>query len=112
LASLVQPTTTDVPAADAPFLVPAFPEIDAYNAPRLRAVLSQCDPTRRTVVDFSAVTLCGAAGIHVLLEARARHERHGGAFHVIAARPEIRRMFVLTDTTGLLEAAMTGASVR
>jgi anti-sigma B factor antagonist len=88
-------------------------EIDAYNAPRLRAVLAQCDPTRPTVVDFTAIALCGAAGIHVLLEAQARHERHGGSLRVTGARPEIRRMFVLTHTTGLLdEASLTGESAR
>jgi anti-anti-sigma factor len=94
-----------------PTLVLALPEIDAFNAPRLRAVLTQCDPTRHTVVDFSAVTLCGAAAIHALLEAHARHERHGGSFHVTGARPAVRRMFALTHTIGLLDgAAVTGAS--
>jgi anti-anti-sigma factor len=86
-----------------PTLVLAFPDIDAYNAPRLRDVLAQCDPTGPTVVDFSAVTLCGAAAIHALLEAHARHERHGGSFHVSGARPTIRRLFDLTNTTGLLD---------
>jgi anti-anti-sigma factor len=84
-------------------MVLAFAEIDAYNAQRLRVALVECDPAGHTVVDFSAVTLCGAAGIHALLEAQARHEGHGGSLRVSHVRPEIRRMFALTHTTGLLD---------
>jgi anti-anti-sigma factor len=84
-------------------MIIAPPELDAYTAPRLRAELAQRDPTRRTIVDFAAVTLCGAAGIHVLLEANARHERHGGSLRVCNAGAPVRRMFALTDTTSLLD---------
>jgi anti-anti-sigma factor len=95
-------TSGDVSPVGAAVVI-APPELDAYTAPRLRAELAGRDPTRRTVVDFAAVTLCGAAGIHVLLEANARHERHGGSLRVRNAGASIRRMFALTDTTSLLD---------
>jgi anti-anti-sigma factor len=85
-------------------VVVAPPEIDAHTAVGFRADLARCDPTQRTIVDFGAVTLCGAAAIHALLEAHARHERHGGTLLVYDARPQVRRMFALTHTSGLLEA--------
>src|SRR4051812_6892508 len=82
--------------------VVAPPEIDAHNAGDLRSLLAGCDPRRATVVDFSAVTYCGAAGIHALLAAQARHERNGGTVVVRGANPRVTRIFTLTQTTGLL----------
>ena len=55
------------------------------------------------VVDFSPVSLCGAAGIHVLLEALARHERHGGSLTVRHVRPSVQRVFAATNTLKLVD---------
>jgi anti-anti-sigma factor len=95
------------PVGGATVLAPA--EIDAHTAPLLRARLAACDPAGRTIVDFAAVTLCGAAGIHALLEAQARHERHGGSLQVCRACPPVRRVFVVTHTAGLLDGYDTAA---
>jgi anti-anti-sigma factor len=103
LSSLLRSCTSDDPSPAGAAVVVAPPELDACTAPRLRAELAELDPGRRTIVDFAAVTLCGAAGIHVLLEANARHERHGGSLRVRNAGASVRRMFALTDTISLLD---------
>jgi anti-anti-sigma factor len=103
LSSLLRSCTRDDPPPVGGAVVVAPPELDACTAPRLRAELAERDPTRLTIVDFTAVTLCGAAGIHVLLEANARCERHGGSLRVRNADASVRRMFALTDTTSLLD---------
>jgi anti-anti-sigma factor len=103
LSSLLRSRTRVDPSPAPAAVVIAPPELDAYSAPRLRAELAERDPSRRTIVDFAAVTLCGAAGIHVLLEANARHERHGGSLRVRNAGAPVRRMLALTDTTSLLD---------
>jgi anti-sigma B factor antagonist len=72
-------------------------EIDIATAPQLRAQLYAVTASGRPViVDLTAVTFLGAAGLGVLATAAARATAHGGKLHVAARRYQIRRLFLLT----------------
>lgn len=93
-------------------------EIDAYTVPALARALTQAEAQgpRRLLVDMSAVSHIGSAGIRALLDAHAAAPQT--LFAVIATTPTLRLMHVLgldaevaTYPHRAMALACTGAAV-
>jgi anti-sigma B factor antagonist len=75
-------------------------DLDAINAPRLRAVLGEC-LDRDVVVDLSAVEFIDSSGLGALVGALKRFAASGHRLTLRAPTSAIRRVFAVT---GLAEA--------
>ena len=51
---------------------------------------------RPLIADLDQTSSIGPAGIEVLVRAAQRAAEHGGCLQVVCARPQIRRLFMLT----------------
>ncbi|CCH33726.1 STAS domain-containing protein [Actinosynnema sp. NPDC047251] len=72
-------------------------EIDMLTAPELRAdVLGRLDDGDTLVLDMSAVSFLGSAGLAVLVEASQHAQRRGTAFRVVAVERAVIRPLAAT----------------
>lgn len=81
-------------------VVVAQGEIDIDVAGRLRDALHQAQRQGPEVVaDLAGVTFIDSSGINVLVGA---HKAEPGRFHVVGARPSVRRVFEILKIADLL----------
>ncbi len=75
-------------------------ELDLASAPGLEQQLrdAQTAAPRRVVVDLSRLDFIDAAGLHVLLDARARMLEAGRVLLLRRGPRAVQRVFELTDT--------------
>jgi anti-sigma B factor antagonist len=102
-------------------VVTVLGEIDLYTAPQLHSELGAAldDGARRLLVDMSRVEFCDSTGLSVLLSAMKRVRASGGELELVAPKPAVRKILVVTglidvftvrDSTDALPlAAGTGA---
>jgi anti-anti-sigma factor len=64
----------------------------------------QADGVIEIIVDMKDVTFLDAGGLRAFVRAASNLERHGGRLTVRRVRPNIRRLFELTELLSLLEA--------
>ena len=77
-------------------------ELDALNAPRLRALLLERGQDERgLVLDLSELQFIDSSGLGVLVGALKRYEAAGQGLTLRAPRPSVRRVL---DMTGLTRA--------
>jgi anti-sigma B factor antagonist len=80
-----------------PVVVGARGELDLHTAPELeRALAAVADGAARLIVDLSAATFIDSTTLHVLLVQARRTEAAGGELVVVAADPNVRRVFEIT----------------
>lgn len=94
-------------------VVRASGEIDLATGTPLRKALelAAADPTvQRLVCDLSGVTFLACDGLAMLLAARSTMDERGGELRVVAAKPIVRRLFVLTGLADLLLERTPGRS--
>ncbi len=81
-------------------IVIATGEIDLYTAPRLHselaAVIANCAPGYRVIVDMSGVEFCDSTGMNVLLTCLRQAREHGGELELAAPRPAVRKILQVT----------------
>lgn len=77
-------------------------EADLENAPTLAAALAQADTSARIVVDLSGVSFADSSAMAVLVELANRARGGGGALHLAAPRPHVRRVLEMTRLTLVL----------
>jgi anti-sigma B factor antagonist len=83
--------------ADGGPVVGARGELDLHTAPDLeRALGAVVDGAARLIVDLSAATFIDSTTLHVLLVQARRTEAAGGELVVVAADPNVRRVFEIT----------------
>jgi anti-sigma B factor antagonist len=78
-------------------------ELDPATEAEFDALLSACDPTGDTVVDFSSVAFCDSTGLRVLVDHHRRHVDAGGTLVVTGVSPTVRRVFEITGIDHLFE---------
>jgi anti-sigma B factor antagonist len=85
-------------------VVEAAGEIDAYTAPRLRAVLEELPaPARyRVVVEMSRVSFMDSSGLGVLVGAHKRARNGGGALALAGASDRVLRVLRVTGLVRIL----------
>jgi anti-sigma B factor antagonist len=91
-------------------------EIDVFNAGQIRADLLWLlgHGASPLVVDMSATTFCGCAGVTAIVMARKRAREVRAELRIVISEPFVRRVFMLTcaDMEGLifpsLKAALPG----
>ncbi|MFJ3223791.1 STAS domain-containing protein [Streptomyces sp. NPDC086783] len=88
-------------------------EIDADTAPTVGAVVEDClrRATDGVDIELTGVSFCDASGLNVFLAAALTAAADGRRIRLRHATPAVRRLFDLTGTASLLDAAGTGASV-
>ncbi|MEU3297253.1 STAS domain-containing protein [Streptomyces longwoodensis] len=88
-------------------------EIDADTAPAVGAAVENCLRRVTAVVDIemTGVSFCDASGLNVFLAAALDAAAGGRRIRLRHATPPVRRLFDLTGTASLLDAARNGASV-
>ena len=89
-------------------------DVDLHSAPELREQLERVsneDHPSRIVVDLSEATFLDSMALGVLLAAKRSAEARGKRFVIVAATPEIRRIFEITmlDSVFELHATRDGA---
>jgi anti-sigma B factor antagonist len=84
---------------------PEDAELDLYSSRALARQLSEIDPTRHVLVDFSNVRFCDSSGIQALVAARNRQINGGGSLHVYNPSPHITRVFRIMGLDALLREA-------
>jgi anti-anti-sigma factor len=78
-------------------------EVDQDSAPALRAALAQTmRPGRQVCCDVGAVTFCGAAGAHTLLDARHLAQSQGAHFTVRGAHGLTRPVLEVAGLAAVL----------
>jgi anti-sigma B factor antagonist len=79
-------------------------ELDVASAPLLERRLAEActEPRTLVVVDLAALTYCDSSGVRALVCASRRCADDGGEFRVIGARGAVRRVFEITNTSGIL----------
>jgi anti-anti-sigma factor len=86
-------------------LVDVSGEIDIATAPQLaqslRVVVDRYGD-HRLVLDLTAVTFLGAAGLHLIADAQQRTQHHGGRTDVVSAEPFHRKLFAITGLDALI----------
>ncbi|MEE1930499.1 STAS domain-containing protein [Streptomyces sp. TRM 70351] len=100
---MIDEPDTVVTQADgtATFSVRVVREIDVDSAPALEEALARAlrSDTRRTVVDLSETVFADSTILHVLMEARRRHEAAGRPMVVAGPLSDVvRRLFDVTGT--------------
>lgn len=83
-------------------------EIDIATAPQLRECIEGLD-SRSVTLDFSAVTFLDSSGISVLIGARKRAEREGGALVLREVRPAQKKVIELCGLEHFLSIDGNGA---
>ena len=74
-----------------------LPEIDIAAVALLHEHLYAWAASGRPLIaDLDQTSSIGPAGIEVLVRAAQRAAEHGGCLQVVCARPQIRRLFMLT----------------
>ena len=109
--------------ADGSAIVTLRGELDAHDAPRLREIFVDAlerasaagGPTKRLVLDLSAVDFLDSSALGVMVGALRRTREAGGELAVVLPEGQARRIFEITGLEGVLdvretrEEALTGA---
>jgi anti-sigma B factor antagonist len=86
-----------------PVVVSAPAEIDASNAPQLRAVLLAPNGSCPAVVlDMSQTVFCDSAGMGALVQAHNRAKADGGEVRLVITSASVLRIFALVGADQLL----------
>ena len=82
-------------------------ELDVATAPRVQAslALAEGQDPELVVVDLRGLTFMDSTGLHLLLDADARHREAGRRLVVIPGNGAIGRLMSLTGTDALLTLA-------
>jgi anti-sigma B factor antagonist len=80
-------------------------ELDAVTAQELSAAFDQAcaDEPSLLLVDLAELSYCDSSGLRALLLAAARCASKDIEMRIVGARSNVRRIFELTDTAGLLQ---------
>jgi len=84
-------------------------ELDAYTGPQLREELAEAvaDGARWLVLDMSRVEYIDSVGLGIIVGAAKRTVEQGGSLAVVAARPNVLRVFEISGTRELLNVVET-----
>ncbi|MCE5237243.1 STAS domain-containing protein [bacterium] len=84
-------------------------ELDAYTGPQLREELAEAvaDGARWLVLDMSRVEYIDSVGLGIIVGAAKRTVEQGGNLAVVAARPNVLRVFEISGTRELLNVVET-----
>ncbi len=84
-------------------------ELDAYTGPQLREELAEAvaDGARWLVLDMSRVEYMDSVGLGIIVGAAKRTVEQGGNLAVVAARPNVLRVFEISGTRELLNVVET-----
>jgi anti-anti-sigma factor len=78
-------------------------ELDLAARPGLARRLDPlAEAGRHLILDLGALEFCDCTGLGLFLQWQQRATAAGGALHLAAARPQLRRLLALTGTRGLL----------
>jgi anti-anti-sigma factor len=72
-------------------------DLDCATAPILRSCIARMEGN--VDVDCSGLDFVGVSGVEVLLDARARWERAGASFEIVAPSPTLRRVLLLAGVS-------------
>jgi anti-sigma B factor antagonist len=86
-------------ARSSPTRVTLVGELDCATAPLLQTCFAGIDGNIE--VDCSGLDFVGARGLHVLADARARSERADATFELVAPRPMLRRLLLITGVSSV-----------
>jgi len=84
-------------------------ELDAYTGPQLREGLAQAvdEGARWLVLDMAQVEYIDSVGLGIIVGAAKRARERQGNLAVIAARPNVLRVFEISGTRELLNVVAT-----
>jgi|ERR1700722_8357091 anti-sigma B factor antagonist len=78
-------------------LITVAGEVDIATAPLLRKRLAGPVASGKPIlVDLNAVSFIDASGLGVLASAASRAAAHGASLHLVCARDQVRRLFIIT----------------
>jgi anti-sigma B factor antagonist len=79
-------------------------ELDLGTAPRVAATVDELVDAgfARIVVDLRRLSFLDSAGVHALISARDRADRHRCALSLVRAPRDVHRVFALTATESLV----------
>ena len=87
-------------------------ELDLETVPLLESALQavdQLEPTR-VLLDFTDLSFVDSTGVHAILRAHTRATENGGILVVVNSSERVRKVFELTRTEHLFEAATSDDS--
>jgi anti-anti-sigma factor len=83
-------------------VVYATGEIDSSSIDEFEGQLLRCSPRGDVIIDFSQVRFCDSSAVRAIIRAYRRHRRSGGSVRLRDVRPNVRRVFEITELVDVL----------
>ncbi|MGH2578009.1 MAG: STAS domain-containing protein [Actinomycetota bacterium] len=89
--------------------ISAYGELDLETVPLLERTLEAVDHLEpaRVVIDFTDLSFVDSTGVHAILRAHTRATKNGNVLVVVNSSENVRKVFELTRTEHLFEAAIS-----
>jgi anti-anti-sigma factor len=89
--------------------ISAYGELDLETVPLLERTLEAVDQLQpaRVVLDFTDLSFVDSTGVHAILRAHTRATENGNVLVVVNSSENVRKVFELTRTEHLFEAAIS-----
>jgi anti-anti-sigma factor len=89
--------------------ISAYGELDLETVPLLERTLEAVDQLEpaRVVLDFTDLSFVDSTGVHAILRAHTRATENGNVLVVVNSSENVRKVFELTRTEHLFEAAIS-----